>query len=318
MPAASEIHDELDEATQQLHAQLIAEARNAALVQAVAGDADDPTAIDDVAHAAAGAAAPDGAGAGAGAGAAAGAGAGTVPGAARIVLVPGIFYRDYPHTGADGALLQAIAADAGMPLTIVPADGTQGLDAGAAAVCDTLLAQSGHGSIVLISLSKGSAEVRQALTHARAPQAFADVRAWVSISGLPFGTPSFENFLRNPLRRVFAHALFAVKGWRLSKVRDVLAWRPDAPFSLPSGIRFVQIAAFPAHRHLRDRRSRRMHRELAAHGPNDGFAILKDLAQLPGEFIPFYGADHYLRSVSNMADRMRRLLAVLLQPQGMT
>jgi len=37
----------------------------------------------------------------------------------RIVLVPGILYRDFPHTGADGAVLREIAVRLEIPLDIV-------------------------------------------------------------------------------------------------------------------------------------------------------------------------------------------------------
>ena len=231
---------------------------------------------------------------------------------AGVVLVPGIFYRDYPHTGADGAVLREIAGRLGLPFRTIPVDGTAGLDGGADIILAWLSDASCPERVVLVSLSKGSAEVRHALTRPGSEHAFSKVTGWISISGLPFGTPSFENFLRHSLRSVFVRTLCRCKGWRFDNIREVLSHRPDAPFVLPPHVQFVQIAAFPQHRDLLDRRSRRMHRQLAPLGPNDGFAVLSELAQLPGLFYPVRNADHYLRNLVDMPERIGRLLHLML------
>lgn len=233
--------------------------------------------------------------------------------AAAIVLVPGIFYRDFPHTGADGAPLRAVAESLGVPFATIPVDGTEGVDAAADAINAWLAAAQFDAPIILFSLSKGSAEVRHALTKPEAERAFRRVAAWVSVSGLPFGTSSLEITLRNPLRRIGFELLCLYKRWRLATVRHLLRHRPAAPFVLPSGLRFVQIAAFPQRRHLRDRRSRRLHAGLASLGPNDGFAVLEELAALPGQLYPIWGVDHYLRGVDDLSLRLARLVGHLAQ-----
>jgi hypothetical protein len=231
-----------------------------------------------------------------------------------IVLVPGIFYKDYPHTGADGAVLKSVAASMSIPVVTIPVDGSEGLEAAADLVNAGLLdvARSAT-SIILLSLSKGSAEVRLALTKSGAKQAFHRVAAWISVSGLPLGTPSFENVLRNPLRRVFIKALCAVKGWKLGTLRELLRHRPDAAMPIPGHIMFVQVAAFPLATHLNDRRSRRLRRQLSEFGPNDGFALLAELAALPGYMYPVWGADHYLRGIDDLPARIAGLISVVIE-----
>jgi len=162
--------------------------------------------------------------------------------------------------------------------------------------------------VLLFTLSMGTNEVRHALTRAAAAHAFANVRAWTSISGLPFGSAAVDLTLANPLRRAFVRALCRVKGWNYGNLRDVVRHRPGAPFVLPAHVRFVQIAAFPEHAHLRDRRSRRLHRWLAHHGPNDGFALLDELAALPGEIYPVWGVDHYLNGAASLEGRLAALI----------
>jgi hypothetical protein len=229
----------------------------------------------------------------------------------RILLVPGILFRDYPETGADGALLRDIATKLQIPFETIPVDGTEGLDAAAAVINERLLAVPQGVRVLLFSLSKGSAEVRHALSRAEGPAAFRRVHAWVSVSGLPFGTPSVELVLRRPLSRALFGAWFWLKRWKLGRVRELLYHRPAAPFALPPHLRFIQIAAFPLQAQLRDRRSRRLQRKLASFGPNDGFAVLGELAALPGSFYPIWGADHYLHGVADLAPSLERLIEYL-------
>jgi hypothetical protein len=230
-----------------------------------------------------------------------------------VALVPGIFYQDYPHTGADGAVLRQVSESLRLPFAVIPVDGTEGLDHAATRIVEWLDSEADAHPILLFSLSKGSAEVRQALIRPDAARAFRNVIAWVSVSGLPFGTPSFEAYLRNPLRRAFVSTLFRLKGWRLDRVRDLLRHRPDAACPVPATLPLVQIIAFPDHRDLRDRRSRWLHRQLAPLGPNDGFTVIADLADLPGRIYPMRQTDHYLRRVNDLPARIERLIAALIE-----
>jgi hypothetical protein len=229
----------------------------------------------------------------------------------RLALVPGLFHREHPHTGADGAFLERVARDLGLEVETLPVDGSAGLDASADAINDWLIATADARPVLLFTLSMGSNEVRHALTRNAAARAFANVRAWTSISGLPFGSAAVDLTLANPLRRAFVRALCRLKGWHYENLRDVVRHRPDAPFALPAHVRFVQVAAFPQREHLRDRRSRRLHRWLARFGPSDGFALLDELAALPGELYPVWAADHYLNGAAELDGRLAALIREL-------
>lgn len=229
----------------------------------------------------------------------------------RIVLVPGILYRDFPGTGADGAVLRDIAAKLGLPFETVPLDGTEGLERAADLIISRLLAIPEGSRGLLFSLSKGSAEVRYALGRPQARAAFTRVHAWISVSGLPFGTPTAATVFRRPLARAWLSAWFWLRRWNLERVHELLQHRPGAAFEIPPHLRFVQIAAFPLHSRLRERRSRRFQRRLAAYGPNDGFAVLGELAALPGSLYAVWGADHYLRGGPDLSVAITRLIEYL-------
>jgi len=91
-----------------------------------------------------------------------------------------------------------------------------------------------------------------------------------------------ELITRNPLRRAFFSAYCLVRGWKLGPMREVLAHRPWQGKMLPPHMILIQVVAFPLHEHLRNRPSRRLHRQLAKIGPSDGYALLEELARLPG------------------------------------
>jgi hypothetical protein len=233
----------------------------------------------------------------------------TVPGL-RIVLVPGILYRDYPETGADGAVLKEIAGRLSIPFDVIPLDGTEGLDVAADLIVQFLAALPTGAGLLVFSLSKGSAEFRHAIAkHGHA--AFQSVRAWVSVSGLPLGTPSVELVLSRRIPLAMFSLWFWFKRWKLATVRHLLLHRPGARFHLPAHVRFIQVAAFPLQSDLQDARSRRLRRRLAAFGPNDGFAVLSELAELPGTVYPLRGVDHYLHGAPDLPDRITRLIAHL-------
>jgi hypothetical protein len=229
----------------------------------------------------------------------------------RIVLVPGILYRDFPQTGADGAVLREIAAKLEIPFDTVPVDGTEGLARAADLINARLLAVPEENRVLLFSLSKGSAEVRHALSRPLGSVAFRRVHAWISVSGLPFGTPTAETVFRRPLARAWLSAWFWFRRWKLERVRELLLHRPGASLEIPPHLEFVQIAAFPLHSQLRERRSRRFQRRLAVFGPNDGFAVLDELAVLPGSLYPVWGADHYLRGGPDLSLAITRLIQYL-------
>jgi hypothetical protein len=278
----------LDDATREMYMRLRAEERNRALIEAMES-AEAPPVVE--AH------------------------------GLHLALVPGIFYEDYPETGADGAELRRVAEQLDMRFDIIPLKGTEGLDAAADVIEEWLLRLPADSRVLLFTLSKGSAEVRHTLSrypvsspeYRRVHEAFRRVRAWVSISGSPFGSPQFEMVLKRPLPRVVFSVLFWCRRWSMSRLRDVLRYRPSAPFVLPMHVQFVQIAAFPLQVHLRDRRSRRFRKRLAEYGPNDGFSVMKDLVALPGSFYAAWGADHYLHGDFDLPGRITRLVAFLVR-----
>jgi hypothetical protein len=160
------------------------------------------------------------------------------------------------------------------------------------------------GSVVLVSLSKGGADVRVALEEGGAP--LRKVRAWINVCGILHGSPLVDDMLDGPW-------------WRRLAVRAFLArWRADfglirelrhAPFprdTAPAGVYVVNVVACPLSTHTAGAITKR-HRKLAALGPNDGSTLLTDAIVDGGVVYPVWGADHYFRT-PDAPELIRRIL----------
>jgi hypothetical protein len=221
-----------------------------------------------------------------------------VPTSARVVIVPGAFYREFPHTGSDGRLIREEATRLGFDVTIVPLVSFGALQTNARILIDFLNDQPAD-PLVLVSLSKGGSDVKIALSLPGGQAAFRHVTHWISLSGLVNGTPLVQWLFSNRLRVLWFRLLFWWQGYDFSVLPE-LARAGGAPLDialdLPPHLRAVHVIGFPLREHLTNALARRCHRRLEAYGPNDGAGILlADALRLPGFVYPVWGADHYLR-----------------------
>src|ERR1043166_2849105 len=98
---------------------------------------------------------------------------------ATVVIVPGAFYQTHKDTGADGGVIREEAEHLGARTDIIPLPNLASLRSNARQICAWLNRRTDQRAI-LVSLSKGSADVKAAL--AEDPQAFTRVVAWVNVS----------------------------------------------------------------------------------------------------------------------------------------
>jgi hypothetical protein len=232
----------------------------------------------------------------------------------RILIMPGAFAAEYPHTGADGATVIELAEKLGWVAERVPVPSLAPMAENAASLVELLRRHSAR-STILVSLSKGGADVRAALERPHAATELRDVRAWINLSGIILGTPLVAWLRARPLRCFGARILLRLRRQRFAVV-DELGRGPTSrlarPLVLPSGMRVIHVAGFPLERHLSGAWARRGHARLSAMGPNDGGGILLgDVARLSGDIYPVWAADHYLKPVS--WDIRPLLLRILLE-----
>jgi hypothetical protein len=216
---------------------------------------------------------------------------------ATFAVVPGAFYEEFPHTGADGRILCDQAAKAGYRTATIPVSSTGTLSGNAAVICDWLASQPNE-KIILASVSKGGSDIKYALSLENAAHAFRNVVAWINVCGILDGSPMVNWVLSRRMRTMFFQSVFWLRGYDFSVIRD-LRWGAGSPLDfelrLPDHMKMINVVGFPLTGHMTNRLSRTFRSRIASRGPNDGSVMLADACKLPGVIYPVWGADHYMR-----------------------
>ena len=217
----------------------------------------------------------------------------------KAIIIPGAFHEEYTHTGADGERMMKLAESLGFTAERVPLPSLAPMAKNAETILDFLSSEPTRPTI-LLSLSKGSADLRTALERPDAAGVLQYVRAWINLSGIVTPTPLIEWFAARPIRRTGVRVLLRLRGQRFA-VLDELGRGNGSPlarpFAIPPHIRVFHVLGFPRRQDLSDAWAQRGHARLAPLGPNDGGGnLLIDSFKLPGSVHPAFAADHYLRT----------------------
>jgi hypothetical protein len=232
-----------------------------------------------------------------------------------IGVVPGAFWQEHPHTGADGRRIFSIARELGLEAQLVPVQGFGSLAANAQVLLDWL-GRNNDRDICLVSLSKGGLDLMTAITISLAESAvdfhFGHVRAWVNIGGPLQGSPLVHWLRERPLRSAGLRVLLRLRGQRFNVVNELVrepGRRQWACPEVPQSTRLIHVLSFPLRHHLTHRWAPRGYDRLAPLGPNDGAGILLgDLTGWPGAVYPVWGADHYLQPHWDFSPILRGIL----------
>lgn len=236
----------------------------------------------------------------------------------KIGIVPGAFFQEHPHTGADGERIRSLLGELGFNVERVPIRSFGRVTDNARIILDWLQCQTAP-QVALISLSKGSAECRIAL-RISGGHGWEAVKTWVSLSGLAQGTPLIAWFRRRRLRMVGIRVLLWWRGQSFQAAEDLRhgdgelakAWP-----KLPPHLRLVHVIGFPLAHHLRHAWAPGSVRRLSPWGPSDGGGfLLQDVAELPGIICPLWGVDHYLNPDWDASAFLRNLILAALSPAG--
>ncbi len=233
--------------------------------------------------------------------------------AARLVIVPGAYYKEYPEIGGDGRILRAVADRLGCPMELIPTASVGGLQKNARLI-NSVIRASREKNVILLSLSKGSADVKAALALPDAAEAFAHVKAWVDLCGITHGTPLTARLENSRLLTLITRLIFWLRGHDFQFARD-LTTRAGGPLDrwphMPEHLRIIHVAGFPLPQHLSAPLLQRNYRRLIHLGPNDGCGLLAHAREWPGLIYPLWGVDHYLRPAWDICTLTEAILLYL-------
>lgn len=213
----------------------------------------------------------------------------------KVLIVPALFYRRRRARGGDGTLVRQAAERAGLDVEVVPVESGGSARQNAAILCD-LLPERASEFTVIVSLSKGSADLRLAFEEmAAAP---AGVRAWINVCGLLRGTPAIDRLQQRWWRRWLLRTIIRRGGGSL-ELPGEFTTASSSPLRramrTPRGVLVINLLGFPLRDHFATPFGRLRHRQMARYGPNDGLGLLRDAIIEPGLTYPVWGADHYFR-----------------------
>jgi hypothetical protein len=214
-----------------------------------------------------------------------------------VVIVPGALYLERPDMGGDGRIVREVAEKMGWQTDLIPLRSFGSVSENAL-LLHRWLEQHSTERIILVSLSKGGADLKMTLAAIDAPSLFCNVIAWVNVCGPLNGSHMANWVLASCVRNWFFRFKFL---WQKRNYQFITDLRHDEnaplafPLCPPPTLKVLSLIGFPLQQHMTTRFSRFCHRTLAANGPNDGTTLLSDLHKWPGEIYPAWGMDHYFR-----------------------
>lgn len=220
------------------------------------------------------------------------------PKGVRILIVPGMFHAEYPDMGADGKLVRSIFAKNGFEAEIIPVHSRGTVGANKRIVRDALLRQAG-GAVWLVSISKGSADVRACLQEMPSADVPTNLKGWINFSGTFSGSILSDHRTDTALKRIFFRMVCLLSGVDYALVGEMAstnpAWRLKPEFA--ERMELIHVLGFPLRSHVQPMLAHRYLR-LSQSGPTDGMIRLSDAVGYPGHVYPVWGCDHFARTGS--------------------
>lgn len=212
----------------------------------------------------------------------------------KILVVPGLSFKEHPEMGGDGVLIKEIGTLFGNDVEIVDIKSKGSVSENSAIVQEALLKEQAS-RVWIVSLSKGTAEVRKFFQD-NADAVPHNIVGWVDLSGVFSGTPLADVKLNSFVKRVFYKGMcraFSTSYAGLDELRTKHEFWESA-FKVEQNIEILHIVGIPLLSHMNGHIISK-YRQLCAFGPNDGIIALSDVLDYPGKIYPVWGGDHMMR-----------------------
>lgn len=216
--------------------------------------------------------------------------------AIKLIVVPGMFYKEYPEMGCDGVLIKNIAEKFNYPCEILNINSRGSVLKNKEFVKKKLIGDT-HENIWIVSFSKGSIETRLALEEIYQSDLTHHIKGWINVSGPIKGTALSDEKLNSNIKyilwRIFAGMTGIFGRMPNETARNNASLK--APVNIPPELVQIHLVGFPLVSHLQQFTIER-YRKLSINGPNDGIIMLSDILGINGNVYPIWGVDHFLRS----------------------
>ncbi len=234
-----------------------------------------------------------------------------------VLFVPGWFYKSDPWTGADLARQRRVVNWLGIDQSLVEIEENATIEENAKIVAESIIRYGqADKKIILVSVSKASAEVALAIGQLLDAEQAQGIAAWINIGGLLRGTPVADSVMRWP-KQWLAKAYFLFKGWDFASVgsmttqRSMVRWEQ---LRIPRHILIINYIGIPLSGDVtvlaRDR-----YMKMRKHGPNDGLTLIADAIAPNSVTLAQIGVDHFFFDPENEIKAMA-LIRTLINHLG--
>ena len=218
------------------------------------------------------------------------------PSDVQFVLVPAMFYSDYPEVGAGGEHIAEIARRTGFKVDRLETGSKAGV-VDNAKVLKKWISEQTAPRLGIISMSKGSLEFRYAWNFLLTSEEKSKIKVWLNLGGFPVGNSLANHYLSSFKGRCKAQLILWASGLSREALVETAshfeAWK--TPWALPSTVKVMNFVPIPLSSHVQSSLVGR-YLALSKYGPNDGMTDCRGAIYLPGEVYPVWGADHYCRT----------------------
>ncbi|AYV54850.1 hypothetical protein EFP84_04515 [Leptospira kmetyi] len=213
----------------------------------------------------------------------------------KVIHVPGMFYK---NSGQDNHLLGLahIITSIGLKFDYVPVDETGTIQENGEMICSYISKEAPDLSIILVSTSKGGADVKTAIQKCGQEKYFKRVLGWFNIGGINKGTPIVNTVNQSWRKTSETRIAFFFKQFNWSGFQSIKR-DPGSPLfadiEIPESMIVINIIGLPMDRYVSLRAYEYYQSLLSSYGPNEGLALIGDSYMKGAYNFGAWRNDHY-------------------------
>lgn len=213
----------------------------------------------------------------------------------KILIVPSLFYLEYPEVGGDGLLAQSVFKNNGFEADIIPVNSRGSVTENKEIIRQYILQES-HPNIWLLSISKGTADLRACLQEFNDDDFPTNIKSWINFSGIFCGSILADHRIISSMNRLFLRIICKLTRVNFQFINELTTQHKywQQPLLFLKNIDMIHVVGFPLSSHIQPLLSHRF-KELSKQGPTDGMIDLIGTLDYPGHIFPLWGCDHFAR-----------------------